>query len=150
MDDNGLIIFFVVFVVIIAASIGLSNYDQITPAVAEAQASMSFGATTTIFLEKVASIGLKLFAGAAAAGFGAAAFSEARKAYGAYKRNAQMGRWKTGPNAYWGKQSTAPTLKKEDLMLLALMGRYPADKLTNKPPSHARDEKPGDELDIEL
>ncbi|MFZ5856750.1 MAG: hypothetical protein ACOYZ6_07965 [Chloroflexota bacterium] len=135
MDDaKGLVGFLVVFALLIVAGIAISNVDGITPLVAEAQAGISIGTNAMLTLEKGAAILLKLLIGATVAGVTAAVFTEVRKAYSLWKRNARTGRWQAGPNANWQtKPPTEPKLRREDLMLLALTGRYPVDKLAGRP-----------------
>jgi hypothetical protein len=155
MENNGLFVFLLVFLLIAVAGIGLANQNQIMPAVAQAEASASIGTETFLAMEQGAALLLKLLVGATVAGVAAAAFRETRKAYNAWKKNAQTGRWQGGPNARWQttapKTQSEPRLSRQDLMLLALSGRYPAasgaPKLNlRKPRSEASDE----ELDVVL
>lgn len=155
MENNGLFIFLLVFLLIAVAGIGLANRNQIMPAVAQAEASASIGTETFLAVEKGAALFLKLLAGATITGVAAAVWSETRKAYKAWKRSAQTGRWQSGPNARWQtttpKAPSEPRLTRQDLMLLALSGKYPATggmpKLNlRKTRSEASDE----ELDVVL
>jgi hypothetical protein len=128
MDDSkGLIAFVVVFFLLVFAGWTIANQNQITPIVAEAQAGAAIGGTTVIALEKGASLLLKLVLGAVVAGVATGAFSEFKSAYKAWKRTAQAGRWQGGPNANFQKQTAEPKLRREDLMLLALGGKYPVN-----------------------
>lgn len=131
MDDaRGFMVFIVVFLLIAGAGIGLANQNEIMPAVAQAEASASIGTETFLAMEKGAALLLKLLVGATAAGVAAAVFSETKKAYNAWKKSAQTGRWQGGPNARWQtttpKAPSEPRLTRQDLMLLALAGKYPA------------------------
>ncbi|RJP51160.1 MAG: hypothetical protein C4583_09225 [Anaerolineaceae bacterium] len=153
MDDaKGLIVFIAVFVLLAVAGIGLSKVDEITPIVAEAQAGAAIGTGTVLALEQGVSILLKLLIGAVVTGVAAAVFTEARKAYALWKRNARTGRWQGGPNAKWQTKAPAePKLRREDLMLLALSGQYPAEKLAGRPRvSRMRTESDEEALDISI
>jgi hypothetical protein len=134
MDRNNIsfIGFILIFLLLIAAALAFANTDQITPAVAQAEAEITVGANTVQVVQKSASFILKLFVGASAAGVAAAAFAEAHKAYKMWKRNSLKKRWVPGPNAQW-KQPQLPKLRREDLMLLALSGKLPADNLRPNP-----------------
>ncbi len=150
MDGSGLLAFLVLFIVIAAAAFGLANFDGITPAVAQAEAGVAIGATTTMALEQVAALVLKLLLGATVTGVALAVFAEVRKAYRAWKRNAQMGRWQGGPNAHYQRQAAEPRLTRQDLMLLALAGRYPADKAAARPRVQRETDQDSDDLDVIL
>lgn len=128
--DKGFIAYMLVFVLLIGAAVTFSSMDQITPTIAQAQAEHALGSTTYQSVEKGASLLLKLTLGAVVTGIAAAAFAEARKAYKMWQRNSRAKRWASGPNAQWRNQQQAlPKLRREDLMLLALSGRIPADGL---------------------
>ena len=131
--DKNFIGFMLVFALVIAASLAFANTDQITPVVAEAQADAAIGAPTVQVVEQGASLILKLLVGATVAGIAAAVFAEVRKAYKTWQRNSLRKRWTTGPNAQWRQQQPMPKLRREDLMLLALSGRLPADSLRTSP-----------------
>ena len=135
MDRNNIsfIGFILIFFLLIMAALTFANTDQITPAVAQAEAEMTVGANTTQVIQKSASFILKLLMGASAAGVAAAVFAEARKAYKAWKRNSQTRRWTPGPNAQWKQQQQLPKLRREDLMLLALSGKLPTESLRSSP-----------------
>ena len=126
MDDDtkSLAIFIIIFLVLIAAGIGLANQNQIMPIVAEAEAGAAIGTGSVIALEKGVALLLKLLLGATVAGVAAAVFAETKKAYRAWKKSAQAGRWQAGPGAKWQtKQTVEPKLTRQDLMLLALSGK---------------------------
>lgn len=149
--DSGLALFTLLFVVIIAASVMMGNYDAITPAVTHAKSDLAIGSTWTNGLGTAMTWLFKLSLGATLTGFGVAAFHEAWKAYKLFKRNSQAGRWQSGPNAYWQKsESQGPRLTKNDLMFMSLLERTP-DRLRSwiKPGLAKReDEDDEDELDI--
>lgn len=127
MDEaKGLLVFMLVFAVLAVAGIGIANQNQIMPTVAEAQAGAAIGTKSVMALEKGASLFLKLLAGSVVAGVTAAVFSEVRKAYSLWKRNARSGRWQSGPNANFQKTPKTPSeprLTRQDLILLALGAR---------------------------
>ena len=152
MEDNqGLIGFVVVFVLVVAIGWMLGSQDQITPIVAEAQAGAAIGGTTVMALEKVGSLVLKLLLGAVVAGVATGAFSEFKSAYKAWKKSAQAGRWTGGPNANFKKQPAEPKLRREDLMLLALADRLPRGTATRMNVGRARrDASDDDDLNIEM
>ena len=135
MDRNNIsfIGFILIFFLLIMAALTFANTDQITPAVAQAEAEMTVGANTVQAVQKSASFILKLLMGTSAAGIAAAVFAEARKAYKAWKRNSQRRRWTPGPNAQWKQQQQLPKLRREDLMLLALSGKLPTESLRSSP-----------------
>jgi hypothetical protein len=151
-DEKGLLVFIVFFVGLVLASITLASIDEITPRVAEAQASVAIGGNSVMAIEKGMSILLKLLAGAAITGAFTAAFTTIRKEYRDWKRSARMGRWQAGPYARWQTRPEAPPkLRREDLMLLALSGRYPPDGLARRSPVRSTRAQPEpDELDIDL
>lgn len=130
--EKGLFVYLLIFLVLIGASLTFANTDQITPTVAEAQAEMAVGPTTVQTVEKGVSWLLKLTVGAVAAGIAAAVFTEVRKAYKAWKRDSTARRWQPGPNAKWQQQPQQPKLRREDLLLLALSGKYPIEQLQTK------------------
>lgn len=147
-NNNGLLLFTTLFVLLIAAANLLGNYDPIVTSVPKAQAAMVIGAQATDWVET----GLRWIAGlalgAVCTGFGAAAFGEARKAYRLWKRSAQAGRWQSGPNANWQRQPQSPKLTKQDMLLLALSGRLPQNE---RPITRfVQDEHDDDELGIQL
>ncbi len=126
--DKGLIGFLLVFVLLIGAGLAFANTDQITPTVVQAQAEISAGLNVVRGFEQGAMWVGKILLGAFFAGIAAAVYTEVRKAYRAWLRNGQARRWQPGPNAQWKEPHTAktPSLRREDLMLLALMnGRMP-------------------------
>lgn len=128
--DKGLLSFLLVFVALIGASLAFANTDQITPAVAQAQAEIAVGPSAVQALEQSVSWVAKFMLAGFFAGIAAAVFAEARKAYKAWKRNSQARRWQAGPNAQWKQPTEAGSrLTRNDLLLLALSGRYPADQL---------------------
>lgn len=143
--DKGFMAYLLVFVLLIAAAVTFSSVDQITPAAAQARADLAVGATTVQAVEQGASLLLKLTLGAVVTGVAAAAFAEFRKWYATWKRNSLRKRWQGGPNAQWKQTPQAlPKLTREDLMLLALSGRTPADMSRISPRrgmSRAQDEE---------
>jgi len=150
-NSSGFLAFVVVFILLIAAGVALASYDSITPTVAEAQAGLAIGTTTVVTLEKGAALALQLLIGAVVAGVATAMFAEARLAYRTWKRSARTGRWQGGPNAQWQNQRSPaePRLTRQDLMFLALAGKYPPNKLVNK--SRSSQEIPDDDdLDVTL
>jgi hypothetical protein len=112
------------------------------------------GATTYQTVEQGMSLLLKLSLGAVVTGIAAAAFAEAHKAYKTWQRNSMRKRWAGGPNAQWkGQPQALPKLRREDLMLLALSGRMPADSLRPSPKrgvNRAQDEEEEVELEMPL
>ncbi len=144
--NKGMVGYIVVFLLLIIGTTIWASYDSITPAVAQAQAEISVGAAPVQVMQKGASWILKLLAGATFTGIAAAAFSEVKKAYRAWQRNSEMKRWTSGPNAQWRQQqntTSMPRLKREDLMLLALMqGRVPSQAM--RPNSIQRDQADDD------
>jgi uncharacterized membrane protein YdcZ (DUF606 family) len=155
MENNGLFVFLLVFLLIVLAGIGLANQNQIMPAVAQAEASASIGTETFLVMEKGVALLLKFLVGAIVAGVAAAAFGETKKAYNAWKKSAQTGRWQGGPNARWQttapKAPSEPRLTRQDLMLLALSGKYPAASGTPKLNLRkTRSEASDEELDVVL
>lgn len=153
MDDaKGLIAFIAVFALLAAAGIGLANVDEITPIVAEAQAGAAIGTGTVLALEQGISILLKLLIGAVVTGVAAAVFTEARKAYALWKRNARTGRWQAGPNARWQTKAPAePKLSRENSKYLVLPVGYPAEKLAGRPRvNRVRTESDEEALDISI
>jgi hypothetical protein len=144
--------YFVAFMLLIAAALFVGNQDQITPTIVHAEADLSIGAEPVQLIEKGISWLLTLVGGAAFTGLVAFVFTEIRKVYQAWKRNSQMKRWAPGPNANY-KQTTpsVPRLRREDLMLLALMDRRPGQpnptsRLGTMRPSSSED----DEFDLEF
>lgn len=131
--NKGFIGYLVVFVLLIAAALVFSSFDQITPNVAQAQAEMAVGTPAVQAITKGASWLVKLLIGGTVAGVAAAVYAEARKAYKAWQRNSRVKRWQSGPNARWQGQPQTPKLRREDLMLLALSGKLPADNLRVSP-----------------
>lgn len=126
--DKGFFAYLLVFVLLIVAAVAFSSVDQITPAIAQAEAEHAMGATTYQTVEQGMSLLLKLSLGAVVTGIAAAAFAEFRKAYKTWQRNSRAKRWAGGPNAQWkGQPQALPKLRREDLMLLALSGRMPPD-----------------------
>lgn len=146
--------FILVFVLLSAAAVTFGNLDQITPNVAQAQAEMAVGEPAVQVISQGASMLVKWLLGAVVAGVAAAVFSEARKAYKTWQRNSRVRRWASGPNAQWKQpQSQLPKLRREDLMLLALSGRLPADAVQAGPrrgTTRARDEEEEVELEMPL
>lgn len=148
--DKGFVAYMLVFVLLIVAAVAFSSVDQITPAIAQAEAEHAMGATTYQAAEQGVSLLLKLSLGAVVTGIAAAAFAEARKAYKTWQRNSRAKRWAGGPNAQWkGQPQALPKLKREDLMLLALSGRVPADELRPSP-RRGVNRAQGEEEDVEL
>lgn len=154
MDDSrGLIAFILVFAVLAGAAIWIGNTDTITPVVAEAKAEVMVGAFAAEAVKQSLSLLAKLILGGITAGIAAAVFAEARKAYSLWKRNATRGRWAPGPNANYQRETQAPKIRKEDLMFMALLDKYPAgaglaQRLRARRPVAQSDD--GDELDIQL
>lgn len=153
--DKGFAGYMLAFVVLIFAAIIFSSVDQITPTIAQAQAEQAMGVNAYATVEKGASLLLKLLVGATVTGVAAAAFAEARKAYKTWQRSSQTKRWAGGPNAQWKgqKSPSVPKLTREDVMLLALSGRVPADSLRNSPRrgmKRAQDEEEDIELEMPL
>lgn len=150
--DKGFIVYLLAFVLLIGAAVAFSSLDQITPTIAQAEAEHALGATTYQAVEQGASLLVKLLIGGVVAGVAGAAFAEARKAYKTWQMNSRRKRWTSGPNAQWkGQSSSMPKLTREDVMLLALSGRTPADMLKNSPRRgviRARDE--GEEAELEM
>jgi hypothetical protein len=133
MEKYGLAGFIFIFGLIVIAAVGLGNSDQIAPAVARAQIGMAVGEPAAEAFTGGAALVVRLLIGGVAAGVASAVFVEARKGYRLWKRQAQSGRgWKSGPNAQWQKQPSQPQLSRQDLMLLALSGKYPIEKLNRK------------------
>lgn len=153
--DKGFAGYMLIFMLLIVAALAFSSVDQITPTIAQAQAEQAMGVNAYATVEKGASLLLKLTLGAVVTGIAAAAFAEARKAYKTWQRNSRAKRWAGGPNAQWKgqKSPSVPKLTREDVMLLALSGRTPADSLRNSPrrgPMRARDEEEDVELEMPL
>lgn len=157
--DKGFAAYLLVFVLLIVLAVGFSSMDGITPTVAQAQAEMAVGTSTVQAVETGASWLLKLTLGAAVTGVAAAAFAEARKAYKTWQRNSKRKRWQAGPNAQWKHTPQVPKLTREDVMLLALSGRTPADGLRTSPRrgmiprdgiNRAREEEEDVELEMPL
>ncbi len=148
--DKGILGFLLLFVLLIAGSQVFGSFDQITPAVAEAQADLSLGTGTVQVVKKGASLVFSLLIGAIVTGVAAAAFSEARKFYKTWKRNGLTRRWQAGPNAQWQQNTPkTPSLKREDLLLLALAGKSPATA-TNSKRGAMRVEEQDDDIDLEF
>lgn len=153
-DERGLIAFVLVFGLLAAVAIGLGNMNTITPVVAEAKAEVMVGSFAAETLKEGLSLVAKLTIGAVVTGIAAAVFTEARKAYGLWKRNTLTRRWAPGPNAnFQQREPQSPKLRREDLMLLAMMDKYPAGaglmgKLRARRPAAQSDDS--DELNIEL
>lgn len=149
--DGGLVIFTVLIVVVIAVSVTLGSYDPMTPAIARGQAQLAIGDGWTTGISTAFGWIFKLAVGGIFTGFGIAAFREARKAYGLWKRTAQAGRWQGGPNANWQRsQPQGQKFTKQDMLLLALSGRLPQSERTPSSMRFAQDERGDDELDIEM
>jgi citrate lyase gamma subunit len=153
--DKGFFVYMLVFALLIGAAVTFGNMDQITPTIAQAQAEMAIGTSTVQVAEKGASVLLKLLLGATITGVAAAAFGEARKAYKTWQRNSRRGRWTGGPNAQWRQQpqEALPKLRREDLMLLALTGKLPANQSGASPrrgANRAQDEEEKVELEMPL
>jgi hypothetical protein len=147
--DGTLIIFIVLIAALVGGAFMLGNVDPITPAVTQGKMQLTVGHTAAEWINSIAGWFLKLAVGGVCGGFGLALFNEAHKAYRLWKRNAQAGRWQPGPNANWqARQPSAPKLSKQDMLLLALSGRLPADgRPSLNMTSTAGDE---DQLDIRL
>lgn len=149
-QSAGLFIFIILFLAVIIASVALGSYDPIAPTVAHGQAELAIGADWTTGISAVSSWIFKLALGGIFTGIGVAAFGEGRKAYKLWKRNAQAGRWQSGPNANFQRApSTGPKLTRQDMLLLALSGRLPND---GKGPtfSAVNSQQDDDELGINL
>jgi hypothetical protein len=153
--DKGFITYMLIFLLLISAAVTLSSIDQITPTIAQAQAEMTIGTSTVQVVEKGMSLLLKLMLGAVVAGVAGAAYAEARKAYKTWQRNSMRRRWVSGPNAQWRGQKapSMPKLTREDILLMALAGRTPADGLRPSPRrgmSRVQDDEEEVELEMPL
>jgi hypothetical protein len=150
--DKGLFFYLMIFAALIGAGLYQANSDEITPAIVQAQAEMTIGVAPVQVIEKGASLLLKLLAGATFAGIAAAVFSEFKKFYKTWQRNATLKRWQGGPNAQWkGPEQSQPKLRREDLMLLALSGRMPVEGVRNNPrPGVKRLPVEDDDIDLEF
>ncbi|MDL1909728.1 hypothetical protein FBQ81_03390 [Chloroflexi bacterium CFX6] len=149
--DKGFVSYVLVFTLLMAAAVAFSNVDGITPAIAHAEADLAVGTTTVQAVEQGASWLLKLTVGAVVTGIAAAAFTEFRRAYKTWQRNSKRKRWQAGPNAQWKQGEQLPKLRREDLLLLALSGRMPAEDVRNSPRRgmiRARDEEKEAELEM--
>ena len=113
----------VLLVLVVASAFVLGNLDPIPAAVAKTKAEFAAGTSVTSAAGLGVSWLFKLAVGSFVAGLGAAFFRELWKAYKLWKANASTGRWKAGPNAYWGRgsQSPRPRLTRNDLMFLSLL-----------------------------
>jgi hypothetical protein len=149
-QSSGLFTFTILFLAVIAASVVLGSYDPIAPTVAHGQAELAIGAGWMTGISAASSWIFKLALGGIFTGLGVAAFGEGRKAYKLWKRNAQAGRWQSGPNANFQRNpATGPKLTRQDMLLLALSGRLPND---GKGPTFSTVNAPqdDDELGINL
>ncbi len=147
--DGTLIIFVLLILAVVGFAFVLGNSDPITPAVAQGQMQMTLGQDVTSWINSAMGWIIKLALGSAFAGFGVALFNELRKAYGLWKRSAQMGRWQPGPNANWQRSLSTPRLSKQDMLLLALSGRLPQGERPSVQVSQ-EDHHEENELDIRL
>ena len=120
--NKGMFGYLLIFIALAAAVMYLGNQDQITPQVAQAEAEMSIGVRPVMAIERGIKYMLTLVVGAFVTGVCVFAFSEAKKFYRSWQRDSQLKRWAPGPNAQY-KQTTpaVPRLKREDIMLMALM-----------------------------
>lgn len=152
MKISGMVVFVVLFILLIAGTSVLGNYDSVTPEMAHSQAALAVGTGLTAGISTALNWMFKLALGGVCTGFGIAAFNESRKGYKLWKRQSQSGRWQGGPNAGWQKQPQGPKLRREDLMLLALSGKFGQSNLSTMPRMNARlsTDNDDDELDIQL
>ena len=128
--NKGMVGYSLVFVLLIVASLVYAGTDQITPNVAHSQGELTVGVTAFTTVEKVGMIIFKLVIGTVVSSALTVAVVEGWKRYKQWSRNENARRWNPGPNARWqqGTSTRTPSLKREDLMLLALMnGRMPAN-----------------------
>lgn len=149
--DKTMLFFIVVFVALIGAGIYQGNADQITPNVAQAQADLSIGAAPVQVLEKGASWLLKLIGGATFTGILAFVFTESRTAYKLWKRNSNMKRWQSGPNAQWQQsQPKELRLSPTDKLMLLLAGKLPENNRSNPMVSMNRPSAEDDGIELEF
>ena len=120
---KGMILFISGFAVIIAASIGIANYDGLAVSVTEARAGTAMDMTTAFALETLINWILKAAVGGIFTGASLLAYREASSLYRTWKRNGRRGRWVSGPNANFQRNESVPKLTRSDLMLLALTGK---------------------------
>lgn len=150
--DKGFVGYLLIFILLIFVAMAFSSVDQITPTIAQAEVEMKAGTTTVQAVEHGVSLLLKLTLGAVVTGIAAAAFAEARKAYKTWQRNSRARRWASGPNAQWKQTGpSVPKLTREDVLLLALTGKMPADGLRpslRRGMMRARDED--DDVELEM
>lgn len=118
-------IFMIVFAALAVSSVVVGQSDAIGSELPRAQVAMAIGGAATGWLSTAMNWLVGLVIGGICTGVGVAAFGEISKAYKLWKRQAQAGRWQSGPNAGWQKQPAAPKLNRQDLLLLALSGRLP-------------------------
>lgn len=141
--------YIVVFAVLLAVSVLLSNQDPITAAVVEARSETAMGAVTMDVANQAVSFVMKVLSGAAIAGFLSFAWMEGNKWYRRRWSQELTRRWKPGPNANFQQQ--APRQQKltdRDLLMLAMANNGHLPRSQRLPRMH---EQPADaELDIEL
>jgi len=149
--DSGLVSFALLFIVIIVVSFGLGSYDQVTPAVARSQAELSVGTKAVTEINFIADWAFKLVLGSFFTGLGIALFNAAWKAYRTLKRNAEMKRWHSGPNANWQpKQAPGPKVTRNDLMFWSLLQGGRQGSLIPPHVRSARVDEDDDGLEIEI
>ena len=147
--DGGIIFFMALFAAVIAVSVALGNYDPITMTVPRAQTAMTIGTTATNWVEAGLRWLIGLAIGGICMGIGSTAFREMSEAYQLWKRNAQAGRWQSGPNAqFQQKPPQSPRWTRQDKLLLAMFGRSPMKERTTF--TAAQSDQDDDRLNIEM
>lgn len=151
--SKGMIGYVVVFVLLIAASLITANTEEITPTMAQAQGDLSVGVGTFTTIEKIGALLFKMALGTIITSVLTVAAVQGWKHYKQWERGERARRWNPGPNARWQQGNAAPrtsNLRREDLMLLALMnGRMPSNNVI-QPRLKANREPVQDEQPIEL
>ena len=124
--NKGFALYMLVFIGLILASIAYSSADPISPTIAEARGDLAVGAGVFRALETGVSLLIKLTIGGIVTSVLVVAAREGWKRYKTWDRGERSRRWNPGPNARWqtgGGTNPMPRLKREDLMLMALMNR---------------------------
>ena len=141
------------FGLLVAASIVYSSADPIAPTIAEAKGGLVMGAGVFGALEAGVSLLIKLTIGGIVTSVLVVAAREGWRRYRLWDRNERMRRWNPGPNARWqrdGAPNPMPRLKREDLMLMALLGRNMPTNGTLPRMSANRTQAQDESIDLEF
>lgn len=123
MDDMKTIFLFgLAFLLLAAAAVLIGQSDPLTPAMVQAHGNLAAGPQVSMTIDSLFAMVWKGTIMLLLAGLVWFVFAYGPKLYRQWeKRNAL--KWKSGPNAYWGRQPKEPRLTRNDLMFYALANR---------------------------